>query len=61
MKNERKKRNEKEEEIVPRNKMKKFSRGEVKNKLQNWENENWEQLGGDDIKGEQNVPRNDKE
>jgi hypothetical protein len=46
-------------EEKPKKKNKRFSRKEVKTKLQDWEHQDWEKFSGDNTKGESNVPRND--
>ncbi len=53
MKNDRKKRKTYNKiEDLPKKKRKRFSRNEVKTKLQDWKNQDWEKLSGDNTKGE---------
>lgn len=59
MKKKNKKKYKSTEEKVPKKKEKRFTRSQIKNRLKDWEETDWEKLGSDDVKGEQNVTRND--
>jgi hypothetical protein len=59
MKKKQKKYKKNKEELTPKKKEKRFSRSQVKGRLQDWENSNWEKFGSDDVKGDNDVTRND--